>query len=110
MYNYSVRGTVNALGFLINSLGGLAGFIAAIFLDFRMQAFSALSVPLLFAFVFYFVPESPHYLYGKNQMEVPVLTVIYYRIISLVFRLHFRWAIMQWNFTKVRTHHQNLKK
>lgn len=67
---FSVRGTVNALGFLINSLGGLAGFIAAIFLDFRMQAFAALSVPLLFAFIFYFVPETPYYLYRRNQIEV----------------------------------------
>lgn len=46
------------------------GFIVAIFIDFRMQALCALSVPILFAFVFYFVPESPFSLYKKNKIEV----------------------------------------
>lgn len=70
MFKFSVRGTVNAMGFLINSLGSLTGFIVAIWLDFRMQAVSALTVPILFAFVFYFVPESPVALYEKNAIEV----------------------------------------
>lgn len=74
----SVRGTVNALGFLINSLGGLAGFIAAIFLDFRMQAVYAVSIPLLFAATFFFVPESPQFLYAKKRIEVIILIKLNY--------------------------------
>lgn len=63
------------MGFLVNSLGGLAGFVVAIFLDFRMQAVCALLVPILFAFVFYFVPESPFILYKKNRIEVRIMMV-----------------------------------
>lgn len=62
----------NKLNFRISfsALGSLVGFIVAMFLDFRMQAVSALSVPILFTFVFYFVPESPAILYQKNKIEV----------------------------------------
>lgn len=63
---------MNAMGFLINTLGSLIGFIVAIFLDSQLQAISALSIPILFAFVFYFVPESPFILYKKNKIEVSV--------------------------------------
>lgn len=61
---------MNAMGFLVNSLGNLMGFIVALFLDFQMQALSAISIPILFAFVFYFVPESPFFLYKNNKIEV----------------------------------------
>lgn len=60
---------MNAMGFFVNSLGSLVGFIVAIFMDFRMQAVTALSVPILFAFVFFFVPESPFILYKKAEIE-----------------------------------------
>lgn len=58
------------MGFVINSMGSLVGFIVAIYFDFRVQAVWALIIPILFVFVFYFVPESPVTLYNKNKVEV----------------------------------------
>lgn len=56
--------------FLAATLGGLAGLVIALFLDYRMQAVCALIVPIIFMFVFLFVPETPAYLkkIGKNQV------------------------------------------
>ncbi|XP_055309204.1 facilitated trehalose transporter Tret1-like isoform X2 [Sitodiplosis mosellana] len=62
-----------------SSLGSLVGFTVAIFLDFQMQAVSALSVPILFAFVFYFVPESPMILYKKNEIELADMSLEFYK-------------------------------
>lgn len=61
---------MNSLGFLMVSLGALVGFIAALSMDFRMQAVCALVIPIVFILVFYFVPESPVFLYRMNKIEV----------------------------------------
>ncbi|XP_031625980.1 facilitated trehalose transporter Tret1-like [Contarinia nasturtii] len=74
-----VRGTVNALGFVVNAVGSLVGFIVAIFFDFRVQAVCALIVPFLFVFVFYFVPDSPMSLYNKNKIELADLALEFYK-------------------------------
>lgn len=70
-FQNSIRGQLNALCFVITTLGALAGFIVALFLDYRMQAICGLIVPIVFVFVFYFVPETPVYLQkvGKKQVK-----------------------------------------
>lgn len=68
----NVRGLINALGFMITSLGTLFGFFIALYLDFRMQAACALAIPLIFVLTFIFVPESPVYLYKTNQTTVSI--------------------------------------
>lgn len=66
----SVRGTMSSFGFLTNSIGSLVAYCVAIYVDYRGQAMFGLIIPCLFAFVFYFVPESPVYLQKKNRIEV----------------------------------------
>lgn len=68
--NCSVRGVINIMGFLMTSLGNLIEFVIAMFMDFRMQAVCALSIPLIFVLSFSFVPESPEFLYKKHKVEV----------------------------------------
>lgn len=84
---FSIRGAINAMGFLMCSLGSLTAFIFAMFVDFRMQAIYALSIPLLFAFVFYFVPETPAYLYSKNKIEVTSLSFIFLFILEMLYKM-----------------------
>lgn len=61
---------MNALGFLIVSLGSLMGFIVAIYFDFRMQAACAIAIPIIFVSTFSFVPESPAFLLRNNRNGV----------------------------------------
>lgn len=52
------------------ALGNLIGFATAIFMDFRMQAVCALLIPIIFVLSFSFVPETPVFLYKKQEIEV----------------------------------------
>lgn len=61
---------MNSVCFTASNLGSLAGFVVALYADYRMQAVYALIVPILFLFVFYFVPETPAFLQKSGQNQV----------------------------------------
>lgn len=89
----TVRGSVNSLGFMIVSLGGLVGYIVANFVNASTQAVCALSIPIVFALVFSFVPESPEFLYRKNKIEV-ISSFFLIDSISIILRLQkIKWFV-----------------
>lgn len=91
-FDYSVRGVINIVGFLMTSLGNLIEFVIAMFIDFRMQAVCALAIPLLFVLSISFVPESPEFLYKNHEIEVNIIKSlfrIWWQLLKLVRTIHF---------------------
>lgn len=57
--------------FLSHSIGNTVGLLAAALAeDYRKQAIYLFIVPTLFSVGFSFVPETPVYLWKKNETEV----------------------------------------
>lgn len=73
---HSVRGLMNSMCFLANSIGSLIAFIFALNMDYQNQAICALFVPILFAFAFSFVPETPVFLQRINKTQVKMIQII----------------------------------
>lgn len=97
---HSVRGTMNSMCFIANSLGNLIAFAFALFMDYQNQAICALFIPILYIFAFSFVPETPVFLRKKNLNEVSINTqsVTFkksYSILTLFSQLKGHW-----NFTR----------
>lgn len=67
---------MNALAFLVNSLGSVIAFCIALYLDYRWQAIVGLFIPCLFLFAFIFVPETPAYLQSKCRIVVCIEAIL----------------------------------
>lgn len=58
--------------------GVLLGFLAANFLEYKMQAVALSILPIIFFTLFSFVPESPAFLLKVNKMELARESMKYY--------------------------------
>nr|CAD7424469.1 unnamed protein product [Timema monikensis] len=62
-----VRGSLGTYVMLFFSIGVLQSYIVGSYASYQVLGFACISLPILFVFLFYWMPESPVYLMSRNR-------------------------------------------
>lgn len=75
---YSIRGSLGTLLSLTRTSGIVVGYALASWTDYYTVPYVCLSLTLVFAMIFVWLPESPEYLRHTNQIEKAKLAYAFY--------------------------------
>jgi hypothetical protein len=77
--NFSIRGTLGSLMILYMNFGILLSFIAGTFLDYFTMPFVMLAVPIIYAFLVLFLPDTPHSFVKRGRTREVADSLVFYR-------------------------------